>query len=70
MAEVAAGALVAEQIVATGVEVGAAVAVAAPTQPLKVSLKQLARATSEDTTYALTLLLLITSPLAAQGSNC
>ncbi|CCC13166.1 hypothetical protein SMACR_06385 [Sordaria macrospora] len=53
MAEVAAGALVAEQIVATGVEVGAAVAVAAPTQPLKVSLKQLARATSEDTTRAL-----------------
>lgn len=52
MAEVAAGALVAEQIVATGVEVGAAVAVAAPTQPLKVSLTQLARATSEPTEYA------------------
>ncbi|KAK3496376.1 hypothetical protein B0T13DRAFT_435441 [Neurospora crassa] len=53
MAEIAAGALVAEQIVATGVEVGATVAVAAPTQPLKVSLTQLARATSEPTERAL-----------------
>ncbi|KAK2000298.1 kelch domain-containing protein [Colletotrichum falcatum] len=42
MAEVAAGAVVAEQIVATGVEVGAVVTVARPTQPLKVTLSQIA----------------------------
>ena len=42
MAEVAAGALVAEQVVATGVEAAAVVAIATPTQPLKVSLTQLA----------------------------
>ncbi|KAK3348686.1 hypothetical protein B0T25DRAFT_519080 [Lasiosphaeria hispida] len=47
MAEVAAGALVAEQIVATGVEVASAAAIAAPTQPLKVSLTQLANVTDE-----------------------
>lgn len=49
MAEVAAGALVAEQVVATGVEAGvAAVAIATPTQPLKVSLEQLAPPSTED----------------------
>lgn len=42
MAEVAAGALIAEQVIATGVEAAAAVAIAAPTMPLKVSLTQLA----------------------------
>lgn len=43
MAEVAAGVFVAEQVVATGVEAGvAAAAIAAPTQPLKVSLERLA----------------------------
>ncbi|KAK0724544.1 hypothetical protein B0H67DRAFT_108134 [Lasiosphaeris hirsuta] len=47
MAEVAAGALVAEQIVATSVEVAAVAAIAAPTQPLKVSLTQLANVTDE-----------------------
>ncbi|KAK1579898.1 kelch domain-containing protein [Colletotrichum navitas] len=42
MAEVAAGALVAEQIVSTSVEVGAVAVVARPTQPLKVTLSQVA----------------------------
>ncbi|KAK2048062.1 kelch domain-containing protein [Colletotrichum somersetense] len=42
MAEVAVGAVVAEQIVSTGLEVGAAVTLARPTQPLKVSLSQVA----------------------------
>lgn len=42
MAEIAAGAIVAEQVISTGVEAGAAVAVARPTQPLKVSLSQIA----------------------------
>lgn len=42
MAEIAAGAVVAEQVVSTGIEAGAAVAVARPTQPLKVSLSQVA----------------------------
>lgn len=42
MAEIAAGALVAEQVVATGVEAGAVVAVAQPTQPPKATLSQIA----------------------------
>lgn len=46
MAEIAAGALVVEQIVSTGLEAGAAVAVARPTHPLKASLTQIA--TSSD----------------------
>lgn len=41
MAEVAAGALAAEQVIMTGVEAGAAVAIAKPTQPLKASLNQI-----------------------------
>ncbi|KAK3320312.1 hypothetical protein B0T19DRAFT_389209 [Cercophora scortea] len=53
MAEVAAGAIVAEQVVATGVEAGAAVAIASPTQPLKVSLSQLAASFPDDTSHAL-----------------
>ncbi|KAK4446484.1 hypothetical protein QBC34DRAFT_411301 [Podospora aff. communis PSN243] len=48
MAEIAAGALVAEQVVATGVEAAAVAAVAAPTQPLKVALSQLARVAKDD----------------------
>jgi len=51
MAEVAAGALVAEQIVATGLEAGAAVAIATPTQPVKVSLMQIARTAADDKSY-------------------
>ena len=50
MAEVAVGALVVEQIVATGVEVAAVAAIAAPTQPLKISLSQLAKAAAPDDT--------------------
>ncbi|KAL2130633.1 hypothetical protein VTI74DRAFT_6134 [Chaetomium olivicolor] len=41
MAEIAAAAIAAEQVIATGVEAAAAVAIAAPTLPLKVSLAQL-----------------------------
>ena len=41
MAEIAAGALVAEQVVATGVEAAAAVAIARPTQPLQATLSQI-----------------------------
>ena len=48
MAGVAAGLIVAEQIIATGVEAAAAVAIAAPTQPVKVSLEQLARVEGEN----------------------
>lgn len=49
MAEIAAGALIAEQVVATGLETAAAVAIASPTQPLKFSLAQLARAAGQET---------------------
>ncbi|KAG7294083.1 hypothetical protein NEMBOFW57_004145 [Staphylotrichum longicolle] len=41
MAEVAAAAIAAEQVVATGLEAAAAVAIAAPTLPLKISLTHL-----------------------------
>ncbi|KAK4132709.1 hypothetical protein BT67DRAFT_425021 [Trichocladium antarcticum] len=41
MAEIAAAALAAEQVVATGVEAAAAAAIAAPTLPLKISLTHL-----------------------------
>ncbi|KAK1757031.1 hypothetical protein QBC47DRAFT_174436 [Echria macrotheca] len=49
MAEVAAGALIAEQVVATGIETAAVVAVASPTQPLKFSLSQLSKVASTNT---------------------
>ncbi|KAK3385514.1 hypothetical protein B0H63DRAFT_183692 [Podospora didyma] len=48
MAEAVAGAIAAEQIVATLAEAAAAVAVAQPTQPPKVSLTQLAKPSGED----------------------
>ena len=41
MAEIAAGALVAEQIVSTGLEIGVAAAVAQPTQDLQATLTRL-----------------------------
>ncbi|KAK3933559.1 putative kelch domain-containing protein [Diplogelasinospora grovesii] len=53
MAEIAAGALVAEQVVATGVEAAAAVAIARPTQPLRASLTRVAKASTEDTSLDL-----------------
>ncbi|KAM7211047.1 hypothetical protein V8F06_013569 [Rhypophila decipiens] len=54
MAEVAAGVLVAEQVVATGVEAGvAAAAVATPTQPLKMCLEQLALPKTDEDVQAL-----------------
>lgn len=48
MAEAVAGAVVAEQVVSTSLEAGAAVAVARPTQPLKVSLSQIATTPTDD----------------------
>ncbi|TPX07461.1 uncharacterized protein E0L32_002069 [Thyridium curvatum] len=53
MAEAVAGAVVAEQIVSTGVEVGAAAAVARPTQPLKATLQKIATIAAQDTSLAL-----------------
>lgn len=53
MAEIAAGALVAEQVVATGVEAGAAASIARPTQLSKASFSQIAVTPAEDKSYAL-----------------
>lgn len=52
MAEIAAGAVVAEQVVATTLEGGALVgyAVAKPTLPLKASFTQIATAPKDDST--------------------
>ncbi|KUI64872.1 Acyl-CoA-binding domain-containing protein 4 [Cytospora mali] len=52
MAEIAAGALVAEQVVATGLEAAAAASVARPTQPLKASLTQIATSPAGDSSPA------------------
>lgn len=56
MAEIAAGALVAEQAVTTTLEGGAIAgyAVAKPTVPLKATFSQIATADKDDTTYAYT----------------
>lgn len=53
MAEVAAAAIAAEQVVATGVEAAAAVAIAAPTLPLKIALTHLPNPAPEGSPYAL-----------------
>ncbi|KAF6843877.1 kelch domain-containing protein [Colletotrichum musicola] len=53
MAEAVAGAVVAEQVVSTGLEAGAAVAVARPTQPLKVTLSQIATTSEDDASLSL-----------------
>ncbi|KAI8180766.1 Tip elongation aberrant protein 3 [Colletotrichum sp. SAR 10_65] len=53
MAEAVAGAVVAEQVVSTSLEAGAAVAVARPTQPLKVSLSQIATTPTDDASLSL-----------------
>lgn len=60
MAEIAAGALVAEQAVTTTLEGGAIAgyAVAKPTVPLKATFSQIATADKDDTTYAYTFLIL------------
>lgn len=50
MAEVAAGALVVEQVVSTAAYAGAAASVAKPTQPLKASLSQIAISPKSDST--------------------
>jgi hypothetical protein len=49
MAEVAAAAIAAEQVVATGVEAAGVVAIAAPTLPLKISLTHLPAPATEPT---------------------
>lgn len=58
MAEIAAGALVAEQVVSTTLEGGAIAgyAVAKPTVPLKATFSQIATADKDDTRYAYTAL--------------
>lgn len=48
MAEIAAGALVAEQVVSTGLEAAAAVSIAKPTQPLQATLSQIATTPASD----------------------
>ncbi|SCO26636.1 uncharacterized protein FFM5_14905 [Fusarium fujikuroi] len=48
MAEVAAGVIAVEQVVSTGLEVGAAATVARPTQPLTAVLSQIATTPKED----------------------
>jgi hypothetical protein len=52
MAEVAAGALAVEQVVSTGLQVGAAATVARPTQPITAVLSQIASTPKDDTSYA------------------
>ncbi|KAI6774984.1 hypothetical protein HG530_001742 [Fusarium avenaceum] len=51
MAEVAAGALAVEQVVSTGLQVGAAATVARPTQPITAVLSQIASTPKDDTSY-------------------
>jgi len=51
MAEVAAGVIAVEQVVSTGLEVGAAATVARPTQPLTAVLSQIATTPKEDNSY-------------------
>lgn len=48
MAEVVAGAVVVEQVAATGIEAGAAVAVAQPTLPLRATFHRIASAQEQD----------------------
>lgn len=51
MAEVAAAAIAAEQVAATGVEAAAAVAIATPTLPLKIALTHLPNPAPERSPY-------------------
>ncbi|KAM0298112.1 hypothetical protein ACHAPM_008809 [Fusarium culmorum] len=53
MAEVAAGALAVEQVISTGLQVGAAATVAKPTQPLTAVLTQIAKTPEEDDSLSL-----------------
>ncbi|KAF3770598.1 hypothetical protein M406DRAFT_271856 [Cryphonectria parasitica EP155] len=53
MAELAAGALVAEQVVSTGLEVGAAASLARSTQPLRATLSQITTSPPSDSLQAL-----------------
>ncbi|KAM5511452.1 Tip elongation aberrant protein 3 [Fusarium oxysporum f. sp. phaseoli] len=53
MAEVAAGVIAVEQVVSTGLEVGAAATVARPTQPLTAVLSQIATTPKEDNSLSL-----------------
>lgn len=51
MAEVAAAAVVAEQVVSTGLGAGAAATIAVPTLPLTAALSQIATTPTEDDSY-------------------
>ncbi|KAF4970569.1 hypothetical protein FSARC_2434 [Fusarium sarcochroum] len=53
MAEIAAGAIAVEQVISTGIEVGAAATVARPTQPLTAVLSQIARTPENDNSLSL-----------------
>ncbi|KAF4993232.1 hypothetical protein FGRMN_6596 [Fusarium graminum] len=53
MAEIAVGALAAEQVVSTGLEVGVATTVARPTQPITAVLSQIASTPKDDTSLSL-----------------
>ncbi|KAF4446725.1 Tip elongation aberrant protein 3 [Fusarium austroafricanum] len=55
MAEVAAGVIAAEQVVSTGIEVGAAATVARPSQPITALLSQIASTPKEDDSHRLSL---------------
>lgn len=65
MAEIAAGALAVEQVVSTGIQAGAAVAVAKPAQPFKASLNQIATSPAEDTSYVTHIILVLTDPVCS-----
>ena len=67
MAEVAAGALAVEQVVSTGIQAGAAVAVARPAQPFKASLNRIATSPAEDTSYDIPLGLVLIDQNLLQG---
>lgn len=68
MAEIAAGALAVEQVVSTGIQATAAVAVAKPAQPFKASLNRIASSPAEDTSYAAPLIPMLIDPI--RSSKC
>lgn len=65
MAEIAAGALAVEQVVSTGIQAGAAVAVAKPAQPFKASLNRIATSPAEDTSYVNHVILVLADPVCS-----
>lgn len=65
MAEIAAGALAVEQVVSTGIQAGAAVAVAKPAQPFKASLNRIATSPAEDTSYVIPVILVLIATICS-----